>query len=148
VRSVHLCKNFSHRRMNRRYCISKRGSSGAEEKFIFSQTCAQLLRRVLKLGRRTMRCPLSPRSLVAPTVRPTLVFLSRRFIRSYTKVWVLPIITVGSRPLLPTLIISTRRHLRPYAAVSIAAGDSSAYARVLLPPPTLRVRRRPPAPLL
>jgi hypothetical protein len=51
------------------------------------------------------------------------------------------------RPHLLTLFTLTRRHLCPYVAVSIAAGDSYAYARVLRPPSTLRARRRPPAPL-
>jgi hypothetical protein len=39
-----------------------------------SQTRAQLLRRVKNTVRRTIRCLVSPRSSVAPTVRPTLVF--------------------------------------------------------------------------
>jgi hypothetical protein len=71
------------------------GSSGAEEIFLSSQTHVQLLRRVIKIGRRTIRCLVSPRSSVAPTVRPTLLFFHRRFIRCYTGAWVLPVISVG-----------------------------------------------------
>jgi hypothetical protein len=71
------------------------GSSGAEEIFLSSQTRAQLLQRVKSIGRRTIRWLVSPKSRSAPTVRPTLLFFNRRFIRRYTGVWVLPVISVG-----------------------------------------------------
>jgi hypothetical protein len=80
------------------------GSSSAEEICPFSQTRAQLLRRVEISGRRAIRCPLSPKSRSALTVRPTLIFFDRRFIRRYTKAWVPPVITVWRRFLLPTLL--------------------------------------------
>jgi hypothetical protein len=73
------------------------GSSGAEEISPSSQTRAQLLRRVVISGRRTIRWLTSLRNSVAPTVRPTPLFLYRRFIRRYTKAWVLPFITVWHR---------------------------------------------------
>jgi hypothetical protein len=48
----------------------------------------------------------SPRSKTAPTVRPTLVFLHRRFILCYSEAWVPSAITVGGR-------LSESNHHRP-----------------------------------
>jgi hypothetical protein len=114
------------------------GSSGAEEIFSFPQTHVQLLRRVIFSGHRTIRWWVSPGSSVAPTVRPTPIFFYRRFIRHYTKAWVLPVITVGGWPLLPTLSF----HPPPPELVS------SPYAVVYSPPVNLsRTRACAPPPL-
>jgi hypothetical protein len=123
------------------------GSFGAEEICPSSQTCAQLLRRVIKVGRRTIRCLVSHRSSVAPTVRPTLIFFDRRFIRRYTKAWVPPVIKVRRRFLLLTLIHFARRHQRPSAAFALAAGDSWRRTRAACsaePPSIPPTRRWPP----
>jgi hypothetical protein len=113
------------------------GSSDAEEIFSSSQTCAQLLRRVVISGCRTIRCPLSPKSRSAPTVRLSLVFLHRRFIRRYTDVLVPPVITVrrdSSQSL--TLTLHRRRPTPDAAAFVLTSGDSFD-ARVLSYPPNL-----------
>jgi hypothetical protein len=116
------------------------GSSGAEEICPSSQTRAQLLRRVVISGRRTIRRPLSPKRRSAPTVRPTLVFLHRRFIRRYTKAWVPPVITVRRRllPLTLTGIARTRRRRSCLTAAPLASGPHPR-ARVLPagPPPLI-----------
>jgi hypothetical protein len=127
------------------------GSSGAEEIFSFPQTHVQLLRRVIFSGHRTIRWWVSPGSSVAPTVRPTPIFFYRRFIRHYTKAWVLPVITVGGRPLLPTLsfhppppeLVSS-----PYAVVYSPPVNLSRTRACAPPPPAIRARCRPPAPPL
>jgi hypothetical protein len=85
------------------------GSSGAEGICPSSQTHAQLLRRVVILGRRTIRWLLSPRSISAPTVRPTLVFLHRRFIRRNTDTLVPPVITVRRDSSRSQTLITRRR---------------------------------------
>jgi hypothetical protein len=84
-------------------------SSGAEEICLSSQTHAQLLRRVKNIGRRTIRWLVSLRSSVAPTVRPTLVFLHSRFIRRYTNALVPPVISFGGFSLKLTLTEARRR---------------------------------------
>jgi hypothetical protein len=76
-------------------CLLTIGSSGAEEICLSSQTRTQLLRRVKSIGRRTIRWLVSLKSRSAPTVRPTLLFFNRQFIRRYTGAWVLPVISVG-----------------------------------------------------
>jgi hypothetical protein len=122
---------------SRLYTIS---SSGAEEIFLSPQTRVQLLRRVIKTGRRTIRCLVSPRSSVAPTVRPTLLFFHRRFTRRPTEAWVLLVIFVGvcfvsipnfSRPPRP----------RPYATSLSASGELT---RARASSEAIRARRRPP----
>jgi hypothetical protein len=70
------------------------GSSGAEGILKNSQTHAQLLRRVIFPGRQTIRWWVSPRSRVAPTVRPALSYFHRRFIRRYSEAWFPSVITV------------------------------------------------------
>jgi hypothetical protein len=109
------------------------GSSSAEEIFPSSQIRAQLLRRVLKIGRRTIRCPISPRSSVALMVRPTLLVFYRRFIRRSTEAWVLLVISVGGRFELKPYFSRPPRP-RPYAAFLSASGDSP---RVCVPAPPL-----------
>jgi hypothetical protein len=88
-------KSNCHRRMNRRPVGSSVRSSSAKEIFIFSQTHAQLLRHVIKSGRRIIWWWVSPRSSVAPMVRPTPLIFHRRFIRRYTDALVPPVISVG-----------------------------------------------------
>jgi hypothetical protein len=91
------------------------GSSGAEEICLSSQTRAQLLRHVKSIGRRTIRWLVSLRSSVAPTVRPTHVFLHRRFIRRYTDALVPPVISLSGFSLELILIKSLppRPHRSP-----------------------------------
>jgi hypothetical protein len=96
------------------------GSSGAEEIFSFPQTRAQLLQRVIESGRRIIQCPISPRSSVAPTVRPTPLTFHRRFIRRYSEAWVLPVITADSFSIRLTL---TRCRPHPCAVLPLASGD-------------------------
>jgi hypothetical protein len=98
----------------------------------------------------------SPRSRCAPTVRPTLLFFNRRFIRRYTGAWVLPVISVGgfsivsnpnrarrrtrartSPPCSPPvffLVYARPRHLRWSSA--------SAVGRRTSPPRSIFARRR------
>jgi hypothetical protein len=99
----------------------------------------------LKSGRRIIRCPISPRSSVAPTVRPTPVFFNRRFIRRYTKAWVLPVITVRRRiSPNPNLVRATA--VRPTPPSCSLQATSSRRARLAPPPPVLRrPPRSPPA---
>jgi hypothetical protein len=136
------------------------GSFGAEEIFKFSQTRAQLLRLVVKSGRRTIRCPLSPRSRSAPTVRPTLVFLHRRFIRHYTDALVPTVITVRrdsnhsnpnrSRPLPSKLVhrhpLCLWRFLSHTCAPRAIRRPSAVLRARRRPSAVLRARRRPSAP--
>jgi hypothetical protein len=101
-----------------------------------SQTRAQLLRRVVILGRRTIRWLLSPRSISAPTVRPTLVFLHCRFIRCYTDALVPPVITVRRRFSSLTLTHTARALPRRPPPV----------CRPSPPPATIRMRKPPRRP--
>jgi hypothetical protein len=110
------------------------GSSGVEEIFLSSQTRAQLLRRVIKIGRQTIRCVVSPRSSVAPMIRPTLLFFHRRFIRRSTEAWVLLVISVGGR--FDSNPNSRPPRPRPYAAPHLRLRRSSP-----------RTSARPPSPL-
>jgi hypothetical protein len=112
------------------------GSSGAEDFCPSSQTRAQLLRRVVILGHRTIRWLLSPRSISAPTVRPTLVFLHRWFIRRYTDALVPPVITVRRRFSSLTLTRAARAHPRRLPPV----------CRPSPPPATICVRKPPRRP--
>jgi hypothetical protein len=113
------------------------GSSGAEDFFPSSQTRAQLLRRVVILGRRTIRWLLSPRSISAPTIRPTLVFLHRRIIRRYTDALVPPVITVRrDSPKSLTLIPAAAP--AQSAAAPLASSDPHENARACATPPVLR----------
>jgi hypothetical protein len=112
------------------------GSSGAEAFCPSSQTRAQLLRHVVILGRRTIRWLLSPRSISAPTVRPTLVFLHRRFIRRYTDALVPPVITVRRRFSSLTLTRAARAHPHRPPPVHLPSP----------PPTTIRVRKPPRRP--
>jgi hypothetical protein len=85
------------------------------------------------------------RSSVAPTVRPTPVIFYRRFIRRYTKAWVLPVIMIRRRLSLLTLTYS------PPPAESVLtrtlptsdSGQPFAYERA----PTLSADPPPPPPL-
>jgi hypothetical protein len=122
------------------------GSSGAEEICPSSQTRAQLLRRVIKIGRRTIRCLVSHGSSVAPTVRPTLQFFDRQFIRRCSEAWVLPVIFVGgysldsnpNRPVAaPAPVRRCPARLRPPSACACALRQPSAAPRVRHRPPHL-----------
>jgi hypothetical protein len=78
----------------------------------------------------------SPRSGSAPTIRPTLVFLHRRFIRCYTNALVPPVITVRRDSTQSLTLTVHRRCPAPDAAFVLASGDSCD-ARVLSSQPNL-----------
>jgi hypothetical protein len=115
------------------------GSSGAEGFCPSSQTHAQLLRRVVISGRRTIRWLLSPRSISAPTVRPMLVFLHRQFIRRFTDALVPPVITVRRDSSQSNPNSSSHRPAPDAAAFVLTSSEIS---RARASSAVLRARRR------
>jgi hypothetical protein len=86
------------------------------------------------------------KSVGAPTVRLTLLFFDRRFIRRYTKAWVLPVITVRRRLSFLTLILFARAVVHRASSPSLPPAKS----REPVPPPQPSVpaagsSRSPPA---
>jgi hypothetical protein len=124
------------------------GSSGAEDICLSSQTRAQLLRRVIKIGRRTIQCLVSHWRSVAPMVRPTLLFF-RPSVHPTLYKSVGPTRHNGSAPSLssnpnPTLPRTRSPPFLPERCPARLRPPSACACALRQPSAAPRVRHRPP----